>query len=270
MNDMIQYAYTSQIGKRRGNNEDNFWVNGEQLPMINNGTENVLEGTVSPDAFTALAVFDGMGGERCGEAASFLAAQEFGHYCAENQASAGQDPEKFIQDLCESMNRKILDYAGQEHIGSMGSTAAMIFFSSSEIYAANLGDSRIYRFSGKRLEQVSEDHVLSGNFLGKAPLTQFLGLQEEEGFSIEPSVCRLRHGESFRILLCSDGLTDMVPEDRIAGRLEENKSVKETVETLLADALENGGKDNVTILLLEVPENQKFRKVRNFLRGIFG
>ena len=270
MNDMIQYAYTSQIGKRRGNNEDNFWVNGEQLPMINSGTENVLEGTLDADTFSAFAVFDGMGGERCGEAASFLAAREFGRFCTENQTSAVQNTEKFIRDPCESMNRKILDYAGQEHIGSMGSTAAMIFFSNSMIYAANLGDSRIFRYSGKRLEQVSEDHVLSGNFLGKAPLTQFLGLQEEEGFSIDPSVCSLRHGESFRILLCSDGLTDMVPEDRIAGRLEENRNVKETVEMLLADALENGGKDNVTILLLEVPENQKFRKIRNFLKGIFG
>ena len=269
MSDKVEFAYTSNIGKRRANNEDNFWVNGELLPMINTGTEGVSEGASESDALFYAGVFDGMGGERCGEAASYFSAEEFGRYCKEEGASFDNGPEKFIRELCKSMNQKVLDYAEQESIGSMGSTAAMVFVHQSGVYAANLGDSRIFRYGKGRLERVSVDHVLTGNFLGKAPLTQFLGLHEEEGFYVDPSIRKLRYGESFRVLLCSDGLTDMVTEEQITKRFEEQKSLKETVELLLSDALENGGKDNVTILLLEVPENQS-NGFLGFLKRFFG
>ena len=150
------------------------------------------------------------------------------------------------------MNNKVLEYAEKEHIGSMGSTAAMVFASGRNLYAANLGDSRIFQFSGRGLSQVSEDHVLSGGFLGKAPLTQFLGLSEEEGFLLEPSVRKLKASAGEWVLICSDGLTDMVAEEKIASRIEEGSEAKEIVRLLLEDALENGGRDNITILLLKI------------------
>ena len=62
----IRYAYTSHMGKIRGNNEDNFWCWRDQLPSENTGTEGILTGSVISDDFPALAVFDGMGGESCG------------------------------------------------------------------------------------------------------------------------------------------------------------------------------------------------------------
>ena len=252
MSDRIEYAYTSNIGRRRGSNEDNFWIGGESLPMLNKGTEGVLEGTFSDDSLFFAGLFDGMGGERCGEAASYLAAEEFGRFCREQEASFAKDPVKFIQNLCRSMNNKVLEYAEKEHIGSMGSTAAMVFASGRNLYAANLGDSRIFQFSGRGLSQVSEDHVLSGGFLGKAPLTQFLGLSEEEGFLLEPSVRKLKAGAGEWVLICSDGLTDMVAEEKIASRIEEGSEAKGIVRLLLEDALENGGRDNITILLLKI------------------
>ena len=252
MSNRIEYAYTSNIGKRRGSNEDNFWIGGDFLPMLNNGTEGVLEGTFSDDSPFFAGLFDGMGGERCGEAASYLAAEEFGRFCREQGASFAKDPEKFIKTLCSSMNKKVMEYAEKEHIGSMGSTAAMVFTSGRNLYAANLGDSRIFQSAGSGLIQVSVDHVLSGGFLGKAPLTQFLGLSEEEGFLLEPSVRKLKFGTGEWILVCSDGLTDMVAQEKIASRIKEGSEPKETVRLLLNDALENGGRDNITILLLKI------------------
>lgn len=91
----INYAYTSHVGKVRANNEDNFWCCGEFLPQENQGTAGVCSGSVPGRRFPALAVFDGMGGESCGEAAAFLAARQFGDFYEENKKDLRKDPRIF-------------------------------------------------------------------------------------------------------------------------------------------------------------------------------
>ena len=88
-------------------------------------------------------------------------------------------PEDFIDDVCEKMNQAVCRYGTEHHIWSMGSTMAMLLFTPESMFACNLGDSRIYFMDGGKLQQISTDHVFGGTAVGKAPLTQYLGLPEE-------------------------------------------------------------------------------------------
>ena len=94
------------------------------------------------------------------------------------------------------MNEAVCRYSNENCIRSMGTTMALLSFSEKAIYACNLGDSRIYRHFQGKLQQISTDHVIGGKMLGKAPLTQYLGFQEEN-MALEPSIVgdRLSAGE---------------------------------------------------------------------------
>ena len=81
----IEYAYTCHIGKVRNNNEDNFWCCGESLDSENKGMSHVCSGHIKQADLPLLAVFDGMGGESCGEMAAFLAAESCGQYYKEKK-----------------------------------------------------------------------------------------------------------------------------------------------------------------------------------------
>lgn len=271
----IKYAYTSHMGKIRANNEDNFWCGGEYLPAENQGLGVVKTGEALSSEMPALAVFDGMGGESCGEMAAFLAAEELGRYHAEHKKDMMREPGQFLQEACREMNEAICRYCHEQKIYSMGTTLAMMQFAQGGMYACNLGDSRIYQ-SGKngKLRRVSTDHVIGGTVFGKAPLTQYLGM-EEENMVPEPAVRFLEYEPGMRCLLCSDGMTDMLSEGEIADILTREIPVEETVELLLDRTLKRGGRDNITIILCEISgtEEQGFlqtllARCRRYLGGV--
>ena len=91
----IEYAYTSHVGKIRANNEDNFWCCGESLPAQNFGTSGIFSGSAPQKSLPVLAVFDGMGGESCGEIAAETAAREFGRFYGENREKLKKFPEEW-------------------------------------------------------------------------------------------------------------------------------------------------------------------------------
>lgn len=252
----INYAYTSHIGRVRANNEDNFWCCGESLPVQNYGTSGVFTGTAVQKTLPALAVFDGMGGESCGEIAAGIAAQEFGKYYNGHKEELKKSPEKFLENICVSMNQQVVLYGEENRIHSMGTTAAMTVFSRKGIYVGNLGDSRIYHSNGNKLRQVSVDHVIGRSMFGKAPLTQYLGMMEKD-FLLEPCISRMEYIPGSRYLLCSDGMTDMLSDGEIADILTREISVSETVEVLLERVLQKGARDNITIVLCEISETKK-------------
>ena len=88
----IEYAYTCHIGKVRNNNEDNFWCCGESLDSENKGMSHVCSGHIKQADLPLLAVFDGMGGESCGEMAAFLAAESCGQYYKEKKKEFSGGP----------------------------------------------------------------------------------------------------------------------------------------------------------------------------------
>lgn len=261
----IEYAYTCHIGKIRNNNEDNFWCCGDSLEAQNQGMSHIRSGYMKQSEYPLLAVFDGMGGESCGEMAAFLAAEACGEHFKTAKDGIRNDPEEFLNEICESMNQAICDYGRTNKINSMGTTAALLAFAEDAVYSCNLGDSRIYKSDREKFYQISQDHVLGHSLFGKAPLTQYLGM-EEENLQLEPSISRQEIKIGDRFLLCSDGITDMLSDGEIADILSRDIPVAKTVEILVDRALKKGGRDNITVVLCEIMEQSRnmFRRVLNW------
>lgn len=261
----IEYAYTCHIGKIRNNNEDNFWCCGDSLEAQNQGMSHIRSGYMKQSEYPLLAVFDGMGGESCGEMAAFLAAEACGEHFKTAKDGIRNDPEEFLNEICESMNQAICDYGRTNKINSMGTTAALLAFAEDAVYSCNLGDSRIYKSDREKFYQISQDHVLGRSLFGKAPLTQYLGM-EEENLQLESSISRQEIKIGDRFLLCSDGITDMLSDGEIADILSRDIPVAKTVEILVDRALKKGGRDNITVVLCEIMEQPRnmFRRVLNW------
>ena len=149
----------------------------------------------------------------------------------------------------------------------MGTTAAMLLFSKKDITLCNIGDSKVFSFSEGELEQISKDHVVISAFGTKPPLSQSLGIPPNE-LLIEPYLAQGRYKNGDIYLICSDGLTDMVMLDEIRGILV-NYSIQEASSALVSKALENGGRDNITIILLGVKQ-KKNKFLKNFNKGTGG
>lgn len=247
----IKYAYACDTGKVRANNEDNFWCCNEQLPVENQGLAGVRTGKSAQGEAPVLAVFDGMGGESCGEMAAFLAAEELGRFHKRNKRALKKNPEAFLKDACRKMNEAVCRYGRENGVRCMGSTLALAAFGEKSIFACNLGDSRIYQVKDGQLARISTDHVMGNGFFGKAPLTQYLGV-EEENMLLEPSIVEIPYQSRERYLICSDGITDMLSEQEISDILTRGSTVEEAVEELMKKTMEKGGRDNATVVLCEV------------------
>lgn len=265
----IDYAYACHVGKVRANNEDNFWCCGHFLPVQNKGLEAVRRGSKKKAAdLPVLAVFDGMGGESCGEVAAHLAAEALDRYYQRQKEQLRRDGEKFVKEACLEMDRAVCAYGKENCIAAMGTTLAMLAFTEKGIYACNLGDSRIYRESGGSFMQISTDHTLGGARFRKAPLTRYLGPREEE-LAPEPALRRLPYPGQSQYLLCSDGITDMLSEVELASILSRGEEPEAAVERILNLALEKGGRDNATVVLCRVREKRREDKGIGWIRKIW-
>ena len=258
----FEYTVYSNPGKVRRNNEDNCYINHHWRRLDN---EYFTESGQERDDLTAV-VCDGMGGSEKGEKASLIAVNTVAQY---------DENEKKIDflSIIQSANDKIckeIKAQGQ----SMGTTFTGIHIKDGKITVVNVGDSRVYRLREGKLEQLSEDHSIvqrmikmglltkeeAQNHPQKHCITQYLGIQEED-MVIEPQLetdMAIEKGD--RYLLCSDGLTDMVSDAEIEMILRKEKSVEEAVEELLNTALEHGGVDNVTVILIEVQQEEEIRE----------
>lgn len=248
----------TNMGKVRKNNEDNFFVNDFFLSyaQANSGTSYQKEIDIP---FVA-GISDGMGGESFGEEAAFITASNF-YKCFE----------KFHKPLCNDDIKVCIREINQticKQKPRSGATLAMIYTYDKKITAVSIGDSRIYIYTKGRLKQISKDHSLAQMQVDaglitreqaresnlRFGLTQFLGIPPEE-MRLEPDFKVLDDIKSEDIILiCSDGLTDMVDDNMIKNILSEKISVKNKAEKLINTALNNGGKDNVTVMTIQYKE----------------
>ncbi len=245
----ISFAFTSHRGKVRKRNQDNLICERFCLPAGHSGMESVCEGKTSSLREPLFGVFDGLDRETKGGEASYIAARTAGCF------SAGKEPGS-MRRLCLEANRNIVRFSQDNHLETSGSTAAMIQFRESEAILCNIGDSRIYRCRDGCLAQLSTDHVYSPYSAGKPPLIQFLGIPEEE-MRIDPMIRAEEIRDRDLFLLCSDGLTDMLTDRKIGEIIAEKHHVKNAAEALLHEALEAGGKDNITLILTGVRKEER-------------
>lgn len=256
---IIKSAGMTHIGKVRLKNEDNFYINKTYREDVD-GNIKAAEDQGSRKHYT-YAVCDGMGGESYGEIASINALKVLRAYDNHNIR-------KNLHKYVNAANEAICSISNSRRAGTTGTTLAMFVSDGITADLMNIGDSRIYRFRNGLLEKCSKDHtqaqdlidagIMSEDDVEKSKqshiLTQHLGISEDE-FLIEPHISsnvELVRGDIF--LLCSDGLTDMVTTSDIKEIIAVNcdDSPKNIVSRLIKRALDNGGKDNVTAIIVKV------------------
>ena len=232
------FASRTDPGRKRRHNEDSFVV---QPPLF--------------------AIADGMGGAQAGEIASALAAGAL----SESKANGGG--ESRVTELIQEANRRVHERASTDPATSgMGTTMTVALVESDgSITFGHVGDSRAYRLRGGRLEQITDDHSLVAELVRRGELsaeeaevhpqrsviTRALGTDPDvdvDAFSVRPEP-----GDLY--LLCSDGLSDMVPAGAIEEILREYRSDLDMTSRALVRAANNGGgDDNITAVLFEMVE----------------
>lgn len=251
MGRIIEACCLCDIGRKRKNNEDNFYFDGISLPQSNDGLESILNLTKSSEDGVMFAVFDGMGGECNGEIASYVAS-ELMHLRPENNQSITD----FFEEQIQILNEAVCAKREELLCGRMGSTVVECYIKDDNLTLCNLGDSRGYRFRDDQLFQLSMDHnedLLFENKVSnrKPALTQHLGIMPDE-FELVSHVITSELKPFDIYLLCSDGVTDMLSDFEIRRIFREFSGIEVIANKLMENALNNGGIDNTTMILISV------------------
>ena len=259
----LKYAAISDIGNVRSNNEDNVYFPGESSREPRKNIYTFSGERTESKAF--VCVCDGMGGHSAGEVASYMAVSQvsnnYGKIIENVKSAAGV--KKVMSEFISGVNDAIYHASDTKpELRSMGTTLTGVYFINGGAFFVNIGDSRVYMVKGSKMTQLTIDHADSDN---KHALTRFLGMSSEYG-NVYPDVDIKKRsiGMKSRFLLCSDGLTDMVDDTLIRNILLENKQPSEAAEELVKQAKKNGGRDNITVLVIDAePTNKPAMLMRN-------
>lgn len=225
--------------------------------------QDIYQIEVREDNDTALLVVcDGMGGANAGNVASRFAAQSFVEYARgmlDRELDAAKRQALLTHALVQA-NDTVFSLAGrQPEFRGMGTTLVAALVQGDQVTVLNVGDSRAYLFDGTRLHQLTEDHSYVEEMRRQGRITEADARTHPQknlitrAVGVEPDVdgdlfeARLAPGEM--LLLCSDGLTGMVEDEKIAQTLKDAKTLALAGDALLTLALEGGGRDNITVAL---------------------
>ena len=233
---IAEEAVRTDTGRQRNANEDSLFV---EAPLF--------------------VVADGMGGAQAGEVASRAAAESF----AQNLPAA--PPERLLEETITGANRTIHELARKDpSLAGMGTTttAALVDLDSEEVAIGHVGDSRAYRLRGGRFEQLTRDHSLVEEMRRKGQLTDAQAedhpqrsiitraLGPEPEVEVDLQTVPAQAGDVF--LICSDGLTTMLDDAKIAHILSRATSLQSAVRALVDEANRAGGRDNITVVLFRL------------------
>jgi PPM family protein phosphatase len=234
---IVEQVGRTDVGRQRSANEDSL--------------------VLQPPFF---AVADGMGGARAGEVASAIAADAF-----EGASEEGEAAEAQLARILREANRRIYDLAvTDESRRGMGTTLTAAKVHGGEVSLGHVGDSRAYRMRDGELDQITRDHSLvaelerSGQITPEAAehhpqrsiITRALG--PEPDVEVDTYTLSGREGDLF--LLCSDGLTSMIPDGEVAAILRTSATLDDAADALITAANQSGGKDNITVVLFRLGE----------------
>ena len=208
-------------------------------------------------------VADGMGGHAGGEEASRIATQEICAYLEQNWESP-ESASKLLEQALSTANKAIVqDQQNHPQRADMGTTAVVVVIRPSESpVCGHVGDSRLYRLRESQLQQITEDHTwiakamklgdLSSEEARVHPYRHVLSscLGREDLNQIEVQLLDLKNGD--RLLLCSDGLTEELIDQQIFGHIKDAPSLEKAAHVLVEAAKQQGGHDNITVVLVSV------------------
>ncbi len=238
----LEMAALTNKGRVRENNEDSLYADVRDRVSI---------------------VCDGMGGHAGGQVASELAVQVMSHALRQLKSDDWQDEDRIVEAMKQAVfgaNDHILSRARLDHeLYDMGTTMVSCVFMDDRVITANVGDSRIYRIVGQTIEQVSNDHSLVAERIRAGQLdpdsaeasmlaniiTRALGMEQ---VTVDITIEDLQVGDLY--LLCSDGLCDMLTDPDMLRLVTEASSLDAACISLIDQANENGGIDNITVALI--------------------
>lgn len=260
----LRVSVSTHIGKVRGNHEDNFYLEGLYMNDIFRNDFSASYTVRSADGMT-FAVFDGMGGAAYGEVASEIAVRTLRKYEKKLKYADGTRMlDQLVSSYTTEANDAICDMLTEKHCAVGGTTFSMLYFMGDAVKLYYLGDSRMYRYQSDGLTRLTRDHTVANQKVDAAiyteeeakhspdqhRLTLFIGSDRKKvGLNADsrPSM-PLEIGSKF--LLCTDGLTNMCSDEEIHSLLSQNYFNEAAV--LVQAALQNGGADNITCIVLEV------------------
>jgi serine/threonine protein phosphatase PrpC len=279
----VHVAALSHAGMSGKNNEDRYAIS------------SFLLSKEDPRPAILAVVSDGIGGHLAGEIAAELAVNYITAGVAE---SNGKKPVRILETAIQNASQSIASHsAGNDDENGMGATCACVWIIENKLYTAYVGDSRIYLLRGKFIQRLTIDHTWVQEAYEKGIITaeqmhdhpnlhvirRYLGgirlpdvdfrlriddaesneeSENNQGFHLEP-------GDT--ILLCSDGLTDLVWDDEIQKIIRSKKDMKLAAEALVNLANERGGHDNITVVIMSTPKlEETVQKKRSILDWILG
>lgn len=250
-----KYAVSTDVGRRRSNNEDNYYAEGyfkqEPTKLRDHAEDSLMSDKM------LFAVCDGMGGCQYGEIASLTAVstlKEFGE----------RDFSACLEEYIQTANNRICAFRRKNGSVSVGTTFVSLYIKDNIAHISNVGDSRAYLYRGSikqysyddtEAQMMVDEGIISATQAKRSPafhvLTQHVGLFPE----VRPIVphntaIELRAGDVY--LLCSDGLTDMLEDPEIEAVLGSGATAKEMTDELVKRALAAGGVDNVTVAVIKI------------------
>ncbi|WP_445147993.1 Stp1/IreP family PP2C-type Ser/Thr phosphatase [Baekduia sp. Peel2402] len=237
---VADHAARTDTGRARSANEDSYWV---RSPLF--------------------VLADGMGGAQAGEVASKTAVDVFA-----DQGGLPDGPgtyEERLAGLVAAANSQVHERAqSDDQFAGMGTTLTVAYVGEDDLAIAHVGDSRFYVLRDGQLSQLTDDHSLVGELVRRGQIsaeeaedhpqrsiiTRALGIEGE--VVVDHFSWPVRDGDVF--LLCSDGLTGMVPDPRVAELIATSPDLSTAATRLIAAANEAGGRDNITVILFRVEE----------------
>ena len=238
----------TDVGQKRKMNQDYVFASADPVGNL-------------PNLFV---VADGMGGHNAGDYASSHAV---GIVVEEIREDADFNPVKVIRHAIESANTEIITQAQKdEKLRGMGTTMVAATIVGHYAYVANVGDSRLY-VAGEQIQQITKDHSLvqemvrmgelnaeeARNHPDKNIITRALGAER----TVDVDFFDLKLEPGNVVLMCSDGLSNMVEDDRIGEIISDtDRDLQERGQALISEANRNGGKDNIAIVLIEPFANE--------------
>jgi len=234
----LRVGSKTDVGRARDRNEDSYLL---KEPLF--------------------VIADGMGGHRGGDVASSMAVDSL------NGIELPEDtPLTVLVERIKEANRDVLQRGDADsNLRGMGTTVTALLAEDAKAHVVHVGDSRAYLYRNGALQQLTEDHTLvqrmvregrltpeqARNHPQRSIVTRVLGVDED--LQVDELTLDVHPGDRF--LLCSDGLTGMLDEDRIAGILEAEGDPQAAADQLVREANREGGEDNITVILVDVEDD---------------
>lgn len=244
---MKSYSVTD-VGQKRRENQD--YVYASEQPIGN-----------LPNLFV---VADGMGGHNAGDFASRCAVSVMAESAKKDMSF---NPIKIIRHAIETANEQVLMQAELDpQKAGMGTTMVAVTVVGHYAYVANVGDSRLYVSDSHELAQITRDHSWIAEMVRRGEISKEEARSHPDkniitravgtGPTVKIDFFDVELEEGNRILMCSDGLSNMVEDDTMQEILSSSNNIEESAEKLVALANENGGRDNISVIIIEPFTNE--------------